>query len=85
MAMGKAVVSTRIGAEGLPVTHGENVILADKAEDFADAVIRLLIDVPARRRLEKASRLFVEQNCSWKKAASVFADICRRVAKADVP
>ena len=79
MAMGKAVVSTSIGAEGLPVTHGEQVLLADRAEDFAAAVVRVLSDHALRARLEQASRRFVEERCSWKAAASVFADICRRV------
>lgn len=79
MAMGKAVVSTSIGAEGLPVTHGEHVLLADTAEDFAAAVVRVLSDHALRARLEGAARRFVEARCSWKAAASVFADICRRV------
>ena len=84
MAMGKAVVSTRIGAEGLPVTHGENVVLADGAEGFAKAVVELLGDDKARDRLQTASREFVERHCSWAGAAAAFADVCRRVAPAGI-
>lgn len=80
MAMGKAVVSTSIGAEGLPVTHGREVLLADTAEDFAASVVRVLSDQALRIRLEQASRTFVEAHCSWAQAATVFADIARRVA-----
>ena len=49
MAMGKAVVSTTVGAEGLPVTHGEHVLLADEPHAFARAVVRLMRDVDRRR------------------------------------
>ena len=44
MAMGKAVVSTTVGAEGLPVADGEHLLLADEPRAFARAVVRLLRD-----------------------------------------
>jgi glycosyltransferase involved in cell wall biosynthesis len=44
MAMSKAVASTSIGAEGLPVQAGENLLLADTPQEFADSVISLLGD-----------------------------------------
>ncbi len=81
MAMGKAMVSTPIGTEGLPVEPGKHVWLAAEAEDFAEAVIHLLQDRSARRQLEVEARRFVERHCSWDRAAAVFADICRRVAE----
>ncbi len=81
MAMGKAMVSTSIGTEGLPVVHGQHVWLADEAEPFADAVIHLLQDRRARGQLEAAARQFVETHCSWDRAAAVFADICQQVAE----
>ena len=40
--MGKAVVSTAVGVEGLPVKDGEHVVLADSAEEFAGSIVRLL-------------------------------------------
>ena len=52
MAMSKAVVSTTIGAEGLPVTNGEHVILANEPHTFARAVLQLLRDGDRRRQLE---------------------------------
>src|SRR5207253_2938807 len=42
MAMGSAVVSTSIGAEGLPVTDGKDLLLADSPQDFADRTVALL-------------------------------------------
>lgn len=81
MAMGKAIVSTPIGAEGLPVQHGRHIWLADEAETFAEAIIHLLQDHTARRQLEGAARQYVEQQCSWERAAAAFADICRQVVE----
>jgi len=80
MAMGKAVVSTRIGTEGLPLNNGEQVVLADHPEDFTKAVVKLLRNRDERRQFEMAARDFVQKNFSWEKAAKVFADICWRVA-----
>jgi glycosyltransferase involved in cell wall biosynthesis len=80
MAMGKAVVSTTVGVEGLPVTHGENVVLADEPDEFASAVKRLLEDAERRNRIERNARSFVEAHFSWGKVADVFADICRKIA-----
>lgn len=79
MAMGKAVVSTAIGVEGLPVTTGVNVIIADDAESFAQSVIGILQDSELRTRIERKAREFVENNVSWDKAAEAFRDICWRV------
>jgi polysaccharide biosynthesis protein PslH len=69
MASGKAIISTTIGAEGLPVTHGENILLADDAAKFAKAVVRLVRDVPLRRHLETKARSLAESGFSWKAAA----------------
>ncbi len=80
MAMGKAVVSTSIGVEGLPLKDGEHVILADSPHHFAQAVVELLRSSHARKRIETAGRKFVCQNFSWEKAALAFADSCRKIA-----
>ncbi|MGH8064839.1 MAG: glycosyltransferase [Candidatus Entotheonellia bacterium] len=83
MAMGKAVVSTPIGTEGLPLTDGEHVVLADEPEAFAQAVVRLLRDAEARRGIETAAREFVQNNFSWEKTAEAFADICTQIVHAE--
>jgi sugar transferase (PEP-CTERM/EpsH1 system associated) len=69
MAMGKAVVSTTVGAEGLPVNHGEHVLLADEPAAFAQAVVDLLRDVPRRRQLEAAARALVVEKYDWSAVA----------------
>lgn len=65
MAQGKAIVSTTIGCEGIPVTDGENVLIADEPEPFAAAVVRIMRDAELRHRLERNARRFVEENYSW--------------------
>ncbi len=79
MAMGKATVSTSIGAEGLPVQSGENILLADTPKDFADAVISLFRDASQRRRLGNAARTLVEENYSWSKIAEGFSRVLDEV------
>jgi sugar transferase (PEP-CTERM/EpsH1 system associated) len=69
MAMGKAVVSTTIGAEGLPVTTGSDIILADHPELFANAVCDLLESSEKRNLLGQAARKLVEERYSWATAA----------------
>lgn len=55
MAMGKAVVSTSVGAEGLDVEDGRNIMLADTTPSFADSIIKLLCDPQARKQFETAA------------------------------
>jgi glycosyltransferase involved in cell wall biosynthesis len=65
MAMGRAIVATSLGAEGFPVTHGRELLLADSADSFAQAVLTLLDDAQQRVQLGEAARGFVESNYGW--------------------
>jgi glycosyltransferase involved in cell wall biosynthesis len=51
-------------------------------KDLANAVIRLLKDRAERDRIGHNARIYVEDNVSWRRAASAFADICTGVARA---
>jgi polysaccharide biosynthesis protein PslH len=73
MAMSKAVVSTSIGAEGLPVQDGENILLADTPKDFARSMISLLRDPDQRRCMGASARALVQEKYSWPKVAESFA------------
>jgi glycosyltransferase involved in cell wall biosynthesis len=64
-AMGKAVVSTSIGCEGLEVTDGDDIIIRDTPGAFADAVLQVLHDAPLRARLERHARRTAVQRYSW--------------------
>lgn len=64
-AAGRAVVSTAIGAEGLPARHGENLLIADNARAFADAVSLLLTAPEIRARLGETGRALFESEFTW--------------------
>jgi glycosyltransferase involved in cell wall biosynthesis len=77
MAMSKAVVSTSVGAEGLPVKAGDNILLADTPNDFANSVIFLLSDPNQRKRLATSARTLVQAKYSWPGVAESFARTLR--------
>jgi glycosyltransferase involved in cell wall biosynthesis len=78
MATGRAVVSTSIGAEGLAVEGGRDLILADDAEAFAQAVVRLLGDATLRRQYEQAAARLATQY-DWENAAQQFAAVLEQI------
>ncbi len=69
LAMKKAIVSTSVGAEGLNVTDGADIMLADTADEFAEKVDMLLRDVALRRELGERGRKLVEEQYGWDKLA----------------
>jgi sugar transferase (PEP-CTERM/EpsH1 system associated) len=81
MAMGKAVVSTTVGAEGLPVTTGQNVVIADEPAAFAQAVVHMIRDVEARRRIETEARRLVVERYDWSAVAHDLEDALARVVR----
>jgi glycosyltransferase involved in cell wall biosynthesis len=80
MAMGKAVVSTTIGVEGLEVHDGENILIADTPMAFAEGVIRVLKDPDQRRQLGAAAARLAAR-FDWSVVAERFADILEHVAR----
>lgn len=67
-AAGIPVISTRIGAEGLPAREDENILLADTGPAFAETVTRLLASHDLRERLGAAGRLSFVQGFTWETA-----------------
>lgn len=66
MAMGKAVVSTTLGAEGIDVVAGKNILLADDPATFASQIRRLLENPSLAARLGAAGRRLVVERYSWR-------------------
>ena len=60
----KAVVSTTLGAEGIPVTDGQDILLADAPQAFADATLRLLRDPELRQQLGAGLQVLVQRDYS---------------------
>jgi len=79
-AMGKAIVSTSIGAEGLGARHEENMLIADTADAFAKAVARVLTDEALRRRLGAAARRTAMERFSWDVIGARMRDVYQDVA-----
>jgi len=67
-AAGLPVVSTKVGAEGLPIRDGENILLSETPANFTEAVSRLLACSALRRQLGMAGRLLLEKEFTWEAA-----------------
>jgi len=64
-AMGKAIVSTSVGCEGLAARDGENILIRDDPREFAEAILTLRSDESLRLKLEQGARKTAEQHYSW--------------------
>jgi glycosyltransferase involved in cell wall biosynthesis len=78
MAVGKAVVSTTVGAEGLDVHHEQDIVISDQPEDFAASVAALLCDAEARSRLGQAAAKLAAKY-GWPLIGEKFKEILRSV------
>jgi polysaccharide biosynthesis protein PslH len=81
MAMGKATVSTSIGAEGLDVHHNQDILLADHPSQFAESIVSLLQNEVMRRQIEAAAARTASQY-DWSIIAERFVDEIQRVTGA---
>lgn len=70
MSMEKAIVSTRIGAEGIPAEDGRHLLLADQPQEFADAVLKLINDPVKRQEMVNDASEWVKQHYGWKQLCS---------------
>ncbi|MFL6229571.1 MAG: glycosyltransferase [Pyrinomonadaceae bacterium] len=82
MAMELPIVSTTVGAEGLPVKGGEHLLLADTPEEFAAALARVLADKDLARTLAANAAGLVRERYGWEGVAAEFAALCGRAARA---
>jgi glycosyltransferase involved in cell wall biosynthesis len=76
LSMGKAVVSTGIGVEGLPLAPGEHYLKADDPQAFASAVVTLLRDPQHRHALGDAGRQLTHERYAWPQVAREFGAHC---------
>ncbi len=65
MAVGKAIVATTMAVEGLAVTHGRELVLADAVDSQASAITDLMSDAGARAALGRRARALVERSYRW--------------------
>jgi polysaccharide biosynthesis protein PslH len=69
MAMGKAMVSTTLGAEGIDAVPGRDILIEDEPTAFADAVVRLLAEPGLAARIGQSARRLAVNQYSWSEAA----------------
>ena len=80
-AMGKAVVSTSVGCEGLDAVDGENILIRDTPASFADAVHAVCTDPSLRRRLGNRARATAEGIYAWDRLGAQMIDTYSRLAR----
>jgi glycosyltransferase involved in cell wall biosynthesis len=76
MAMGVPIVSTNVGAEGLPVHHGRNIMLAVDPQNFANETIDLLRNSAKAQAVSDSALTMVREHYSWKAVSQVFEAHC---------
>ena len=81
MAKSKAIVSTRIGAEGIDVTHGRDVLLADDAQGLADQIVRVLSDAELARQLGEKARELAVGHYAWAAIVRKLEDLYGEAAR----
>lgn len=62
MALGKCVITTSIGAEGIPVTNGENILIANDGPSFANCLKKLIKDRSMAAKISNNARKFIQEN-----------------------
>ena len=79
MAMGKAIVSTTLGAEGIDAVPGRDILVEDQPPAFADAVLRLLAEPSLAARIGRSARKLAVDRYSWSEAARTLEGFYRQV------
>ena len=80
-AMGKAIVSTGVGAEGLGAVDGEHLLIRDGPVEFAEGVASVVTDPELGARLGRRGREYVEEKYSWDSIGERMRELYRRVAE----
>ncbi len=70
MALGRPVVSTSLGAEGIPASSGENIILADEPDDFVKGITDLIGNPDLYHRIQNNARKLMEDHYAWDKGVA---------------
>ena len=79
MAVGRPVVSTSLGAEGIPASNGENIILADEPEDFARGISDLMQNETLYEKVQFNARKLMEDNYAWDKGVALLENVLKQM------
>jgi len=75
LAAGKAVVASALAAEGLAVTSGDQLLLAESDQQVASACVGLLRDPQARAALARRARAWAEHHLGWEAPVAAFEQL----------
>ena len=81
LAAGIPIVSTALGVEGLGLVERGLVLLAERPDEFAAAVARLVGDEELRRKLSLEGRAYVEREFDWRRIGDGWVAALERVAR----
>jgi len=81
MAIGRPVVSTTLGAEGVPAQQRENIILADKPEEFAQGILDIMTDDTLFEKIRRNARKLVEEKYAWEKGVEIMEGVLEKMLK----
>ncbi|UCC39847.1 MAG: glycosyltransferase [Candidatus Aminicenantes bacterium] len=79
MAIGRPVVSTSLGAEGIPASDRENIMIADNSDEFAQAIFDLMRDDSLFDRIRNNARKLMEEKYAWEKGVDVMEEVLERI------
>jgi glycosyltransferase involved in cell wall biosynthesis len=81
MAVGTPVVSSSLGAEGVPAVQRENIIVADNPEEFSQGILNLMNDDKLFDRIRKQARKLVEEKFAWQKGVEVMEGVLEKMMR----
>lgn len=85
IAAGVPVISTTLGAEGLGVQNGENILIADDTSEFVEAIVKVLENESLRQRLINAGRALVTERYDWSKLGKALFNLYNDLKSRSLP
>ena len=77
MALGRAIISTTIGAESIEYTNEKNILIADEEATFAEAIIKVLRNNNLRLQLGQNAQQLINTTYNNRKISSAIIDFCK--------
>ena len=79
MSMGVPIVSTELGANGVPIKDMENVVIAEEPRKFTNRIVELFEDDTLRKKIAQNARKLVEERFAWEKGVEVLEKVLQNV------
>jgi glycosyltransferase involved in cell wall biosynthesis len=80
LAYGKAIVSTRIGAEGIAITNGQHMLITDSADEFVNAIDRLLSSDIEKKRIEHNAKEYAKEHLQNKQITHELIETFKKIS-----